>query len=41
MDIQSRVNLEWTKQKRFPQIMSLLKSQDGHILGKVDFGWTK
>ena len=41
MDIQSRVNFGWTKQKGFPQIMSLLKSQDGHILCKVDFGWTK
>ena len=27
MDIQSRVNLGWTKQKGFPQIMSWLKSQ--------------
>ena len=27
MDIQSRVNFEWTKQKGFPQIMSWLKSQ--------------
>ena len=27
MDIQSRVNFGWTKQKVFPQIMSLLKSQ--------------
>ena len=41
MDIQSIVNFGWTKQKGFPQIMSLLKSQDGHILCKVDFGWTK
>ena len=41
MDIQSRVNFEWTKQKGFPKIISLLKSQDGHILCRVDFGWTK
>ena len=41
MDIQSRVNFGWTKQKGFPQIMSLLNSQDGHILCKVAFGWTK
>ena len=41
MDIQSRVNFGWTKQKGFPQIMSFLKSQDGHILYRVDFGWTK
>ena len=41
MDIQSRVNFGWTKQKGFPQIMSLLKSQNGHILCRVDFGWTK
>ena len=27
MDIQSRVNFGWTKQKGFPQIMSWLKSQ--------------
>ena len=44
MDIQSRVNFGWTKQKQkgFPQIMSWLKSQfrnlDGHILCRVDFG---
>ena len=31
-DPQSRVHFGWTKQKGFPQIMSLLKSQDGHIL---------
>ena len=31
MDIQSRVNFGWTKQKGFPQIMSLLNSQDVHI----------
>ena len=24
----------------FPQIMSSLKSQDGHIICRVDFGWT-
>ena len=41
MDIQSRVNFEWTKLKGFPKIISLLKSQDGHILCRVDFGWTK
>ena len=40
MDIQSRVNFGWTK-KGFPQIRSLLNSQDGHILCKVDFGWIK
>ena len=38
MDIQSRVNFGWTKQRDFPQIMSLLNSQDGHILCRVDFG---
>ena len=27
IDIQSRVNFRWTKQKGFPQIMSWLKSQ--------------
>ena len=37
MDIQSRINFGWTKQKGFPQIMSLLKSQNGHILCRVDF----
>ena len=31
MDIQSRVNFGWPKQKGFPQIMSLLNSQDVHI----------
>ena len=36
MDIQSRVNFGWTKQKSFPQIMSWLKSQDGHILCRVN-----
>ena len=41
MDIQSRVNFGWTKQKVFPQIMSLLKSQDGHILCRVNLEWTK
>ena len=44
MDIQSRVNFGWTKQKGIPQIMSLLKSQNGDILillCRVDFGWTK
>ena len=41
MDIQSRVNFGWTKQKGFPQVMSFLKSQDCHILCRVDFGWTK
>ena len=41
MDIQSRVNFRWTKQKSFPQIMSWLKSQDGHILCRVDLEWTK
>ena len=41
MDIQSRVNFGWTKQKSFPQIMSLLKSQNGHILCREDLGWTK
>ena len=29
--VQSRVNFGWTKQKSFPQIMSLLNSQDVHI----------
>ena len=28
------------KIKGFPQIMSLLKSQKGHILYRVNFGWT-
>ena len=68
MDIQSRVNFGWTKQKGFPQIMSaqksrwaysmqsrfwmnkikglstnmsLFKSQDGHILCRVNLEWTK
>ena len=41
MDIQSRVNFGWTKQKGFPQIMSLLNSQDGHILCRVNLEWTK
>ena len=41
MDIQSRVNFGWTKQNGFPQIMSLLKSQDGHILCRVNLEWTK
>ena len=36
MDIQSRVKFGWTKQKGIPQIMSLLKSQNGHILCRVD-----
>ena len=33
--------LSYLKTKGFPQFMSLLKSQDGHILCKVNFGWTK
>ena len=41
MDIQSRVNFGWTKQKGFPQIISLLNSQDGHILCRVNLEWTK
>ena len=41
MDIQSRMNFGWTKQKDFPQIMSLLKRQDGHILFRVNLEWTK
>ena len=41
MDIQSRVNFGWTKQKSFPQIMSWLKSQDGHILCRVNLEWAK
>ena len=41
MDIQSRVNFGWTKQKGFPQIMSLRNSQDGHILCRVNLEWTK
>ena len=41
MDIQRRVNFEWTKQKGFPKIISVLKSQDGHILCRVDCGWTQ
>ena len=41
MNIQSGVNFGWTKQKVFPQIMSLIKSQDGHILCRVNLEWTK
>ena len=44
MDIQSRVNFGWTKQKprAFPK--SCIGSKvnlDGHILSRADFGWTK
>ena len=39
MDIQSRVNFGWTKQKDFPK-SCLLKSQYGYILWRVDFGLT-
>ena len=44
MDIQSRVNVGWTKQKlrAFPK--SCIGSKvnlDGHILSRADFGWTK
>ena len=41
VDNNSRVNFEWTKQKGFPKIISLLKSQDGHILCSVNLEWTK
>ena len=44
MDIQSRVNFGWTKQKprAFPK--SCIGSKvnlDGHILSRADFRWTK
>ena len=36
IDIQSRVNFGWTKQKGFPQITSLLNSQDGAVANVAD-----
>ena len=49
MDLESEISFKQHMQSRFwmdeikglPQIMSLFKSQDGHILCRVNLEWTK